>query len=193
MPYFTFSTLGDTDHEEYCFSDNTPDGIDIRAYRLSKGLAMGTDYPADSGEVRLRLGEDYPGLKRASFIGNTGGFLAFDRKTADVILSHNVGRVERLPFVLLDHKGRLYSRDYVFLNPLERVDCLNLDLSVVRRAKDGEIRDIKKLVLKAVATPELDLFRLGERPRIYLFSSVLVAALKAVKITNVVFTPVELR
>jgi hypothetical protein len=193
MGYFTINTLGDTEHEEYCFTDNMPEGLGVRSYRLAKGVAFGTEYPADIDEVRLRLGEDYLGLKRASFLGNTSGFLPVDAKTADIILSHKVGTIERMPFLLIDHKGRVHSRDYVFLNPLERIDCLNLDLSVVRRSKKGEIKDVKNVVLQKASVPNLDLFRLGELSDMYLFSSALVDALTSAGCTNFVFDAVESR
>jgi len=194
MQYFNIDTIADAGGGEYCFSDHTPDGIDTRWYRLATGKPFGADYPADTDEVRLRLGDDYPGLKLPSFIGNTTGMLVVNSKTADTILSHKVGRTERLPFLLIDHKGRIHSRDYVFLNPLERIGCLNLELSEVRRSRKGEIKEVSKVVIDKTKQPDLiDLFRLAEEPNVYLFSETVVAALRKAGGTNFVFTAVESR
>jgi hypothetical protein len=110
---------------------------------------------------------------------------------ADIVLAHEVGRTERLPFLLLDHKGRVYSRDYVFLNPLQRIECLNLDHSEVRRSKKGEIKDVNKPVLDAARIEGApDVFRLAEEPNLCFFSAVVVAKLNLAGCTNFVFTEV---
>jgi hypothetical protein len=192
--YFTIKTLADSGRGDYCYSNHTPDGIGTRWYRLANGVPFGDEYPETADDVRLRLGDDYPGLKLPSFIGNTARMLVVQEKAAATILSHNVGQVERLPFVLIDHKGRVHSRDYVFLNPLEQIECLNLEASEVRKSRKGEIKDVIKMVLdKNKERDFLDLFRLAEKPNVYLFSERVVSALEAGGSTNFVFDAVESR
>jgi hypothetical protein len=179
------------ERDKTCFSDNTPDGIGTRWYRLSSGVPFGTDYPTD---VQLRLGDDFPGLKLPSFIGNTSGLLIVDTKAAALILTHDVGRTERLAFALIDHRGEVHSRDYVFLNPLECINCVNLEHSVVRRSRKGAIRVISKLVLAESRRAALiDLFRVGEEPAIYVFSERVVSALVQAGCTNFAFREAPLR
>jgi hypothetical protein len=191
MQYFSINTLADYGGGEYCFTDRTPVGIATRWYRLATGVEFGKDYPEDTDEVKLQLGDDYRGLKLPSFLGNTSNMLPVMGSAADIVLAHKVGRTERLPFLLLDHKGRIYSRDYVFLNPLERIECLNLERSEVRRSKKGEIKDVNRPVLDAARLERApDVFRLGEEPNLCFFSSVVVAKLKQAACTNFVFTEV---
>src|SRR5262249_24374008 len=137
-------------------------------------------------------GADYPGLTLPSFLGNTAGMFVVNRQSADIIATGRVPNLERLPFVLLDHKSRVYSRDYAFLNPLEKIQCLNLQLSKVDRSAKGEIEEVLELVLDKAKEPDLpDLFRLGEEPHIYLMSDFLVRALERAGCTNFHFRQVR--
>jgi hypothetical protein len=191
MRYFTINTIAAGSGGKYCFTDQTPDGI-TGWYRFTKGEPFGDAYPDNAGDVGLRLAADARGLQLPSLIGNTIGMLPVDAKTAATIAAHNVGRMEQLPFMLIDHKGRVYSRDYVILNPLERIDCLNLEASQVRRSYKGEIREVTRIVLDKTKEGELiDLFRMGEEPSVYLFSEVLTSALEKAGSTNLRFRPVE--
>ena len=147
MKYFSLDPLADFGAGDFCFTDKLPDGIGVRWYRLADGDPFGADYPADPGAVTLRLGDDHRGLKLPSFIGNTGNLLIVDRATADAILAMRTGQIEVLPFVLLDHRGRVHSQNYVFLNPLERIACLNESESVLRRSSKGVLKEVKKPVL----------------------------------------------
>ncbi len=179
------------ERDKNCFSDLTPDGLDTRWHRLASGVAFGAAYPTD---VQLRLGDDFPGLALPSFIGNTSGLLIVDAKASSLILAHDVGRTECLAFALIDHRGQVHSRDYVFLNPLERIDCVNLEHSTVRRSRKGAIREISKLVLAESRRSELiDLFRVGEEPGIYVFSERVVSALAQAGCTNFAFRDAPLR
>ena len=192
--YFSLSPLADFGSGEFCFTDHTPDGIGVRWYRLARGEPFGVDYPADKATVMLRLGDDYRGLKLPSFIGNTANMFIVERATANTILAMRTGQIEMLPFVLLDHKGRVYSDNYVFLNPLERIACLNEPESVVRRSSKGVLKEVKKPVLAAAKEASmLDFFRLGELPSIYLLSESLVFALDRQGCTNLSLSKVPLR
>jgi hypothetical protein len=191
MRYFTINTNGAGSGGDYCFTDQTPDGV-TGWYRFLKGDPFGEKAPASGDEVTLRLAADAPGLKLPSLIGNTINMLPVDTKAAATILAHHVGRVEQLPFLLIDHKGRVYSRDYAILHPLERVECLNMDASQVRRSYKGEIKEVTRVVLDRTKEDALfDLCRLGEEPSVYLFSETLVEALEKIGATNFRFQPVE--
>jgi hypothetical protein len=194
MRFFTIDTIADGGVGDYCFTDHTPDGLETNWYRLATGVPFDDEYPypASPDDVRLRLGDDNLGLKLPSFIGNTSGMLVVDNKTADLIVSRRVGEIERLPFVLVNHKKRIHSRDYVFLNPLEKIECLNLEQSKVRRSTKGEVLEVTKIVLDRSREKDLpDLCRLGEEPSVYLCSETLVTALEEAGCTNFVFNPLS--
>jgi hypothetical protein len=166
------------------------EGMGKRSYRLSDGVSFRADYPKNAAAVSLRLGDDYPGLKLASFIGNCGRLFIIDNRTSEIVLAQQVGNVEKFAFVLLDHKGRVYSRDYCFLNPLEHRQCMDEQRSDVLRTSKGTIMRVRKLVLTKSRLPPIDLFRLAEQPSIYLLSERLVQALRDNGCTNFVLNEV---
>ena len=82
------------------------------------------------------------------------------QEAAELICQIEVGELEVFPFTLINHKGRVHSRDYVFLNPLGTFDCLNMKLTQCKRYSSGKIMKITKFVLdrdKIAKAP--DLFR----------------------------------
>ncbi len=192
MRYFTLNTLGDVDRSGWAFTDRTPEGIGTRWHRLATGVALESDYPRDADAVRLRLGDDFPSVKLPSFLGNTANLLAVDRVAADILVSFSTGRTERLSFVLLDRDEQVLSREYAFVNPLERIAGLNLDRCTVRRSKKGVIKEVKRAVLDRRKGDQLgDLFRLAEEPNMYVLSERVVAELEA-QCTNFTFIEVPL-
>ncbi|WP_437933921.1 imm11 family protein [Sorangium sp. So ce341] len=180
-------TLADRGQGEYCFMSDEPEGIGASTYRLALGDPL---REMVEGDVTLTwtFGADYQGIKLSSFLGNTGRFLAVHRDVSDLVKRHRCDDLEVVPFMLRDHRKRVKSSDYVFLNPIGAVDCMNLALSVVRRARSGDVLDVPKMVLdpaKLVSAP--DLFRVREVPSRYLFSGDLVDAIRAAGFTNFVF------
>ena len=131
MKYFHLDSVGDTSNENFCFTDNEPDPID--SYDLITGIRVADEYPDGIGDVTLQLGEDAPGLELPSFVGNTDSMLIVNSEAAGVIQTHDVGDIEVIPFKLINHKGRVHSDDYVFLNPIGTIDCLDMD-------KTGDLR-----------------------------------------------------
>lgn len=192
MRFFRLDPLGDTEHQEYCFTDNEPDPID--SYDLEIGVRVADEYPAGFDEVTLQLGAGHPGLELPSFIGNTDHMLIVSREAAGIIRSHDVGEVEEIPFKLVDHGGRVHSEDYVFLNPIGTHDCLDMDRTVCKRHDDGAIMKITRFVLSGAklrrgSCPRL--LRPREAPREYFFAEALVAALRNAGCTNFVFAELD--
>jgi len=190
MKHSRLDTLGDLSKQEYCFTDNEPDPID--SIDLITGDRVADEYPEGINDVTLQLGEDYPGLELPSFIGNTDSMLIVSREAVDVIQTHDVGEMEVIPFKLINHKGRVHSDDYVFLNPIGARDCLDMDKTECKRYDDGEIMKITKYVLsetKLEGAPHL--FRVREKPGNYICSDFLIAALAEKGCTNFVYEELE--
>jgi hypothetical protein len=196
MKYLLLNPLGDVDNEDYCFSDNAPDGGVVTAYDLKTGRRLTDKYPQGFGRLTLAVGEDNPGLEEPSYLGNTDALLIVNRQAAGIIKGHEVGEVEVIPFKLLNHRGRVHSEDYVFLNPVGTVDCLDMDRSEKDLHKDGTIMNITRYVLSAAKLAAIKggvphLFRIKEDATCYVFSEVLVADLKKHGCTNFVFDELE--
>ncbi len=192
MDYYSIDMLADRGEGGYCFTDRLPDGIGLQTYKLSGGIPIAKDYPENPFDVELHLGEDYPGLALPSFIGNTGRLLVFHKDAAETVRKFDIAETEILPFSLYDHKNRVYSKDYVFLNPLRIVDCVHHNLSEIKYTKKGKLLKINKLVLDEKKLKDApDLFRLEDKPNVCLFSASVVDALQAGGFTNFHFGKID--
>lgn len=189
MKYFQIEVLGE-ENDDYCFSNNSPSKIGD--YKLMVGKSLKKEYPSDPFEITLELDEDAPGLVCASFLGNTKSFLMMKQEAADVILKHNIKKIEVYSFTLLDHEKKIHSKEYVFVNPLGTFDCLNMELSDYDRATSGKILGFNEFVLdknKMKIAP--DLFRPQEDDSAYFFSEKLVNALAEEGFTNFEFEELQ--
>lgn len=195
MKWYKWNVLGDfggDGHSDFFFTDNAPE--QVGSYCLSTGLRLSSKSAESHGEIRLKLGEDYPGLVAPSYIGNTDRILICNRQLTDCILSQKVGEIEVVPFVLINHRDRVQSRDYVFVNPIGTYDAANTTESVIKRYKDGRFMKMRTLVLdldKTKLAP--DLFRLQEEPGTYICSENLAKAIREHKFTNVGLDEIEVK
>ncbi|MBU6954792.1 imm11 family protein [Hahella sp. HN01] len=191
MKYFLFHTLGDTSNEDYCFTSDTPEG-GVDSWDLIAGYRIADEYPDGIEKTVLRLEEEYPGLVLASYIGNPDRMLVFRKDAAKIIIDTNQSETEVIPFTLLDHKGKTRSEDYVFINPVGTVDCVNWKESICTRDSEGNIETYEKLVFsKEKLDQRPNLFRIRFDTSLYLFSETLVNALLEKNHTNLVFKDIE--
>ncbi|MDG9668056.1 hypothetical protein ONV78_09955 [Hahella sp. CR1] len=191
MKYFLFNTLGDTSNDGYCFTSDTPEG-GVDSWDLIAGYRIADEYPNGIEKTVLRLEEEYPGLVLASYIGNADRMLAFRNDAAKVIIDINQNETEIIPFTLLDYKGKVRSEDYVFINPVGAVDCLNWKKSICTRDNEGNIEIYEKLVFARESlehTPHL--FRIRFNSSLYLFSELLANTLLSKGHTNLIFNDIE--
>ncbi len=115
-------------------------------------------------------------------------------EVSEEILKFEVGEMQVFPFTLLNHKNRVHSKDYVFLNPLYKIECINLELSKIRKRKDGKLSKILKIVLDKEKLEDLpDLFRPAEYKAEYhyIYSERLVEAINKKGFTNFEFRELE--
>ena len=184
--------LGDLNNRDFCYSNTCVEGAMIS--EISSGNRLDPKhYPSDPSEVKMRLAEDHPGLQLPSFIGNTDQYLMVKKEIADIILEHNVDEVQVFPFTLMNHKDRVHSKDYVFLNPLGIYDCLNQELSDFKKRKSGAIRGVRKYVIDKEKVQDLpDLFRVKEDSSEIFYSKRLVDRLREEKVTNFVIKEVKI-
>lgn len=193
MRFFKLRTLGQNDDMDLCFVSGEPEG-DVGTYDLSEGSRLKDEYPNGFGETTYQLDDDHPGLLLTGFIGNTDRLLICSTEAKDVILAHDVGEVEVVPFTLLNHRGRVHSRDYVFVNPVGAVDCLNLPACDIFRHRSGKIGRVRRFVLDAAKVEGArDLFRPEESRGTYILSEKLVSAIQEKKLTNFVFQELEVK
>ncbi|MDG9668057.1 hypothetical protein ONV78_09960 [Hahella sp. CR1] len=196
MKYFIFNSLGDTDNDSYCFTSKAPEG-GIDYYDLIAGFRLSDEYPDRIEDVCWRFGDNFAGLELASYIGNPNSILAFSKSSADLITSTAQSgpksEIEVIPFTLFDHKGKIHSTNYVFLNPVGSIDCINWKKTVCDRRENGDISSYERLVIdknKMCNPPHL--FRIQYLTDEYIFSEVLVNALLNADHTNLVFSEIKI-
>jgi len=192
VQYFELDPLGESEMD-YCFANIGSAKLGFDSLALNKGTSVKEESPDGWPEPRVGLDEDTPGLIHPDFIGNTDGVLVSSKIMAELILSRNVGQIETIPFVLLNHRGHIHSRDYLFLNPLGTFDVMHMKKSEYRRYKNGTVSPIGiGLVLdksKLESLPEL--FRLREDPQRYILAEPLVADLRKHKFSNLVLNELD--
>lgn len=183
MRFFSLDLIPSED-PSLAFLDSEPEGTRANCYKMSKGYAMGADYPADA---RIYMSEEYPGFKLASFIGNTDSLLILSAQVKAAIEQFGVPDVEYLPVAIYNHKRRLASSDYFIVNPLGALDCLNLEKSDIKYS-GTDIVHVEEMVLDARKVAHAPgLFRVKEDRYTYIFSEPLLAKLIPLKPTNLYF------
>ncbi|MBU6954791.1 hypothetical protein [Hahella sp. HN01] len=191
MKYFLFNCLGNRDKEEYCFTVTTPDG-GVSTYDLTSGLRLSDEYPDGIEPVFLKLDDRFPGLELASYIGNASNLLSFHISAANLIHQLSECEIELVPFTLLNPKGNVHSEEYVFVNPVGAIDCVNWNETVCTRRKNGDIANYKKIVMdKSKAKDFPNLFRIQNKSSLCVFSETIVDALMKAHHNNLVFIELE--
>jgi hypothetical protein len=140
-----------------------PEGIE-KSYQLNRGISRVVTWPSD---VVCRMNPDFPKDIQLSDNLKGTGFAVISTAVKEAILKENVTNVEFLPITILNHKGRVASTEYHIMNPLEVIDCIDVDRSGVRwsRIDPSLITSCRSLVLKPEAVPEsTNLFRLKSLP-----------------------------
>ncbi|MBN1208018.1 MAG: hypothetical protein JXB05_24350 [Myxococcaceae bacterium] len=190
--FFLWDLLGDSNDEELCVIHDTVRGIGAADTALSLGERVGANYPQDP---RIYMSKDSPGIKLASFLGNTENLLIGSGELKAAIEKLCKNDIEFLPFTLYDHRKRIYSRDYFIINPIGTVDCLDMKASEITWDDEDpdEIIEIDEYVLsrkKVQKAPPL--FRIDKDPMAYAVDIELVREFKARKLTNIFLEELEI-
>lgn len=191
MQFFRLDTLGDLNNQDLAMCDGPPEGMKMRSYTLARGKRAAPYFPK---QARISLREDRLGIKLSSLLGNTFSHLVVHSDMKDVLAAHSQGlEVEYLPVDLYDHRKRLYSRDYFFINPIGARDCLDPVASRVEIGPEGGVIHVGEYVLDPKKVDTLPaFFRIQEEPSTYVVSRSLAEALKEKGFTNVLLTPLSL-
>ena len=191
MKYYEINTGADCGADGWCYTNKEPEGIGYQSYKFDEGEEL-ENYPENLDDVTLKLDDDYPdSIKKGSFIGNALSMLIADSKTVKIIKDFVKSGVCYYPFVLLDHKGRVHSKDYSIINPIGAYDYLNIDKSKID-FEDGEIEAIYETVLDASKlADDHHLFRISPATGYYFISEGLKKALEDQNTTNMVLTEIN--
>ncbi|RKH15030.1 hypothetical protein D7Y13_09940 [Corallococcus praedator] len=185
MRFFELETLGDLNDAELLFLDQEPEVMGLDGYCLAAGEPVSDSYPA---EVKLQPSEERTGIQLSSVLGNNFNYLIVSSAMKAVIAEHSPKTaLEFLPFILLDHRGRVRSQDYFFVNPLGGIDGVDTKASDIKYHRSGAIVGIRKLVLDPEKLRDAPaLFRLQQDPQLYMVNESLAKAFQERRFTNVV-------
>lgn len=127
------------------------EGFD-EAYLLDSGISLSEKWPSN---VRCDMDPEYPkDIKLADNLYGAGSAV-ISGPIKELLISEQVKNVEFLAVTIRNHKGRVASKDYFIMNPLEVVDCIDIEKSGVRwNAIDSDlISSCDHIVLRRDAIP----------------------------------------
>ncbi len=185
MAYFRLNTLGES-NPDLCILDGFFEGLQIKSYMVCFGERLGALAPKDA---RIKMTESRTGLKLSSLLGNTKNMLMASQELRAIIEEVCKGvDIEYLPFTIIDHRGRPFSRDYCIVNPIGALDCLDHKASKTVWGKQDptDIVSVEEYVLdprKVKGAPPL--FRIQGNPSELVAGQELIDGFKRKKLTNV--------
>lgn len=127
-------------------------GVDQR-YTLFKGIPLAQSFAKDAA---FHMDPDFPkDLLLTDNMANPLSCMVVSKRLADGLRDEKVDRLEYLPVSIIDHKGKVASKDYFILNPLEPVDCIDRKNSKFKASAilPDEITRFEKLVIDESAVP----------------------------------------
>lgn len=192
MRFFFIDTLKRSDPKAY-FNEAFPRGLGTKFARMAKGKKAADEWPAQLPTIMPS--ESGPATKLTSVIPTTNSYLIVTAHLRGVIESHCAGaEIEYLPVALLNHKKKVQSSEYFFVNPIGAVDCLDPSKSQIKysQAAPGEVVGVDKYVIDAAkATGAPALFRLKEAPGEYVVKEPLARAFAEHDFTNLFLVEIE--
>ena len=145
-------------NEGYCVIGD-PVGFDDE-FLLTEGVTLMKQWPEN---IVCKMSARYPKDIQLSdnLYGGTYAFISRRLKEKVAALG-GASQIEYLPVTILNHKGRVASKEYFILNPVGSVECIDIKKSGVEwNAIDKEdISDVEKLVLRRGSVPaNVNVFR----------------------------------
>lgn len=141
------------------------------AWKYNDGISLVKEFPT---RAEVRFSTNYPdGRILTDVLDNVDGVFCVSSKAKEIIEKHvEQAKVEFLPVAVLDHEGNP-SASFFFVNPLDNIDCVNLDESDVNFSAidNSQISSVDNLILDLDRIPEeRPIFRLANMTAQILFT-----------------------
>jgi hypothetical protein len=166
---------------------NVPD-----TYEIGAGVSRTEGFPENAlWEMNPEFPKD---VRLADNLDNLESMIVVSKRLKEHVEAAGTTAVEFLPVALVNHKGRVASRDYFIINPLHVVDCIDREQSKIEwNGIDPEaICSCFGLVLLADQIDEsIRLFRLKHMPKVVMVREDLADSLMRAGFTGLRFVPVE--
>jgi hypothetical protein len=171
--FYLIDTLGDTNDDDIVCIEDYVRGLEMDDWRTGFGHASSDAWPVDAA-IYLRKTS---GSKLTDLLGTITNTLYASPRFRQVIEKHCAGvEIEYLPFSLYDHRKRLLSKEYVIVNPIGTLDCLDTEASDVLWDDDdpNKALAVSGIVLSAKKLSKIErvpaLFRLKEDRATYIMN-----------------------
>lgn len=188
--------LHDTDEPEQCAIYDFLDGFE-RIDMPARGIRMGAAYPSG---IRFQMTADVPGMQVTDVLQNALNYLMVTARLKALLEEHAGVDIEFLPFTLLNHKGRVASKDCYIANVVGTVNCVDEARTTGRPSATtpGTYARITKLELDPQRIdPVRKLFRLASQPTTFIIRDDLRTVLEQEGVTGAQYLglgePVDLR
>lgn len=190
MKYYRLNVYRRQD-EDFCFIDRPPQEIHTLSSYIMSGVSAWPKYP-ENVTAKMAIGRG--GIVLSDFIGNSELSIIASSEVKNIIQQVCGEHCEYLPVAIENHKGRIASTDYFYINPLGTIDCLNKSLSDIDYTDDGKVIDVDEFVLDKSKIDQMpDLFRVPEKDSSYFINQRLVDEIRKQKpdVTNLNLEPIE--
>ena len=135
-------------------------------FLLMEGVPLFEQWPED---VVCKMSPKYPKDIQLTDNLHGGSYAIISQRLKEQITAlAGASQIEFLPVTILNHKGRVASKDYFVLNPVGSVNCIDIEKSgAVWNAIDkSDISHFQRLVLKDGEVPaDVGMFRPAHRTR----------------------------
>ncbi|HEY5810314.1 MAG TPA: DUF1629 domain-containing protein [Povalibacter sp.] len=132
-----------------------------QTYRLNNGTPLAAEFPPG---VSFHMDEDFPDdLLIVDNVLNADMVIVASKRLCEAVQSHVTTGVEYLPVNIVDHKGRVASKEHCIIHPVQPVDAIDKDQSVFETniIDPDDIESFEKLVVDESRVPDdRKLFRL---------------------------------
>jgi hypothetical protein len=159
---------------------------------LFHGIPLAKAFPPGAA---FHMDPDFPNdLLLTDNLLNTDACMVVSSRLADALKMQGVEHLEYLPVRIIDHKGKVASKDYFVLNSLELVDCIDREKSkfTENAIVPGRISRFEKLVIDESRIPaDRPLFRMKDFARIALATKALANALNREKFAGLGWLPIS--
>jgi hypothetical protein len=160
-----------------------------KAYQLGEGKPRSADWPADA---RCEMDPDFPEDIQLSDSLYGAGLRVISDQLKSFIEREQAKHIEYLPLTIINHKGRVASKDYFILNPTGVIDCIDIQQSNVEwNPIDSKLIDeCDQLVIDGDHVPsDRFVFRPKYLPSLILVRKTLADKIKANSFTGVFLKP----
>ncbi len=138
---YNYYTLDSNSNSTYGQVEDLTDFID--SWMLRKGRIIEDEYPKDA-HFQFHKTE---GNLLTDYVNNIYGAFMISQKLKDLLDSFDIDEtvVQYLPFKLSDKKGRPFDGTFYIVNPLESVECLDIDQIAVAAKNSKYYHDTPKI------------------------------------------------